>query len=265
MAGSEGAAEDRTQRPMDATASLFFRQVAPLTPQAHGALGLVDPLRYDFARPTNVIPLNAVEFMAACRHYPIVFNVDAMGEPLAMVGVRGHVNLFVEKDGNWAEGCYIPAFVRRHPFVLTSDGGKAIALCVDAESPLIRTGGNRAFFEQGRPTELTRRVAEFCAAFAREQAKTRGFVRRLQELDLLVERAVDIRQAGGERLAFRGVRVVDEAAFRRLPESAVLEFWKEGWLGLVHAHLASLGNFGRLFNRSRRLGLNTPNVITPKQ
>lgn len=265
MAGSEGAVAEQTQRPVDATASLFFRQVAPLTPQAHGNLGLIDPLRYDFARPTNVIPLNAVEFLAACRHYPIVFNVDALGEPLAMVGVRGHVNLFVEPDGNWAEGCYIPAFVRRHPFVLTSDGGKAIALCVDAQSPLIQKGGKRPFFEQGRPTELTRRVAEFCAAFAREQAKTRAFVKRLQELDLLVERAVDIRQAGGERLAFRGIRVVDEAAFRRLPDDEVLRFWKEGWLGLVHAHLASLGNFGRLFNRSRRAALGKPDSHPPKQ
>lgn len=257
MAETDGASEGKAQRPLDATAALFFRHVAPLTPQAHGDLGLIDPLSYDFARPTNVIPLNTVEFLAACRHYPIVFNVDEMGEPLAMVGVRDQTNLFVEQDGAWAEGCYIPAFVRRHPFVLTSTGGNAIALCVDADSPVLTRNSKRPLFEDGRPTELTRRVAEFCAAFAREQAKTRQFVRALQDLDLLVERAVDIRQSGGERLAFRGVRVVDEAAFRRLSEEDVLRFWQEGWLGLVYAHLASLGNFGRLFNRSRRNGLNT--------
>jgi hypothetical protein len=254
MSQSEEAPESRAPRPRDATAGLFFRKVEPLTPEAHGGLGLIDPITYGFARRSNVIPLNAVEFVPACRHYPIVFNVDDAGEPLALVGVRGHRNLFVEENGAWAEGCYIPAFVRRHPFVLTSAGGKSIALCVDVESPIVAQGGKRALFREGKPTELMRRVAEFCAAFAREQAKTRRLVEALAQRGLLIERAVDIRQASGDRLAFRGIRVVDEAAFRRLSDADLALFWREGWLSMVYAHLASLGNFGRLFNRDRRLG-----------
>lgn len=238
-------------RPRDATVSLFYRSVRALDPARDAELGLSDAAGYAFAAGSNVVPLNGVEFREACRHYPIVFNTDEAAEPLALVGVADGRNLFVDGDGDWAEGCYIPAFLRRYPFVLVRRAAQAIELCADPDSPLLDPAGGRKLFDAGKPTALTKKIAEFCAAYAREQARTRHFARQLMHHELLLERAIDIRQRDGGRVAFRGVRTVDEARLAALPDETLRVFARAGWLAQIHYHLASLGNFGRLTRRAR--------------
>lgn len=250
--GESGDSVEDAVRPRDATASLFYRSVRPLDPSGDADLALGGDSGYRFAAASNVVPLNAVEFREACRHYPIVFNTDAAAEPLALVGIGDNRNLFVEADAAWAEGCYIPAFLRRYPFLLVRRAADSIELCVDPDSELLTTAGPRALFADGKPTALTRKIAEFCAAFAREQARTRRLCEVLLEHELLVERAIDIRHRDGGRIAFRGVRTVDETRLRALPQDAVSVLWRAGWLAAIQHHLASLGNFGRLMYRARR-------------
>jgi len=197
------------------------------------------------------VPLNAVEFVTAARHYPILFNGDERGMPLALIGLRAHENLFVEADGMWAEGCYIPAFVRRYPFVLLNHADE-IALCVDSASSMIEPAGKRRLFEGDQPSGVLRNVAKFCATYAREQNRTRGLVRALLETDILVERAVNTELPDGQKVAMRGFRVVDTKKFHALPEDIVLDWWGRGWIGAIYAHTVSLGNFGRLYVRARR-------------
>ncbi len=231
---------------------LFYNRLEPLEPGRHGALSLVAANKtFDFARQTNSVPLNAIEFIAAARHYPILFNGDERGMPLALVGLRAHENLFVEDGGHWAEGCYIPAFIRRYPFVLTNPrNAEDIALCVDPDAPLIESGGDRPLFSEGVPTPVLQNVAKFCASYAREQNRTRDLVAALRDAGVLIDRSVDIALRDGEKVAMRGFKVVDEKKFQALPDDVVLAWWHNGWLGAIHAHMVSLGNFGRLHVRA---------------
>jgi hypothetical protein len=231
---------------------LFYGDPEPLDPARHGELSLIDGEKtYDFARGTNSVPLNAVEFISAARHYPILFNGDERGMPLALLGLRAHENLFVEDGGLWAEGCYIPAFVRRYPFALMNgDDSSDISLCVDPTAERIVTGGERLLFKDGTPSPVLHSVARFCASYAREQIRTRHLVNALREADLLIERTVDIALRDGEKVAMRGFRVVDEKRLASVPEELVVEWWRKGWMGAIYGHLVSLGNFGRLYVRA---------------
>ncbi|PPR25852.1 MAG: hypothetical protein CFH40_00236 [Alphaproteobacteria bacterium MarineAlpha10_Bin3] len=185
-------------------ALMFYGQLERLDPARHGDLALsVAPKVFDFARPANSVPLNALEFVTAARHYPILFNGDEQGMPLALVGLRARENLFVEADGQWAKGCYIPAFVRRYPFVLVNQADK-IALCIDSASAMIERAGERCLFEDDRPSGVLRGVARFCAAYAQEQNRTQELVRALRAADILVERAVNIDLPDGTKVAMRG-------------------------------------------------------------
>jgi hypothetical protein len=47
----------------------------------------------------------------------------------------------------------------------------------------------------------------------------------------------------------KGFWIVDEARFRALPDATVKEWFVSGELGLIYAHLSSLGNLLELLRR----------------
>lgn len=237
---------------------MFFQRLEILDADRHGDLKFRESHDYGFARDTHMIPLNAVEFMAAARHYPILFNGDSSGMPVVLVGVRSAQNLFVEPDGSWTTGCYVPAFVRRYPFVLLrgkDSGGKqggGVRLGIDVDAGMVGAEDGSPLFSDGTPTEIMKRMGRFCGAFAREQARTRKFVDACRDLDLLVEREVNVDLANGRTMAIRGFSVIDEERLRAIPEDCMAEWWRSGWFALAVAHIVSLGNFGRLFSKDER-------------
>lgn len=223
-----------------AGAPLFYGKPELLNSNVHGAWR-VKPAGAEFAADTNSVPVMAAEFIAASRHYPVVF-AGPDHTPVAVLGL-GKKNRFV-KDGAWQHGAYVPAYVRRYPFVFAEmeDG---FALAVDAQAPMLVKEGieGAPLFEDGKPAAVTRDALQFCEAFTREHAATRELVKLLAEQNLLVPRTANITLPQGGKSTLGGFSVVAPEIFATLPESVVVEWHRKGWLALVHAHLASLARF----------------------
>lgn len=221
---------------------LFYRQPELLDAQAH-ASWRVKPAGVEFAAAVNSVPVMLGEFSAAARHYPLVFaGPERM--PVAVLGL-GHRNLFV-KDGTWRADTYVPAYVRRYPFVFAEVGSPGQhALAIDAQAPMLARQGDEGtlLFEEGTPSELTRQALRFCDAFTRESAATREFVALLEREKLLVERTANIRLPDGGLSTLGGFAVVSAEAFSMLPEALVIEWHRSKRLEQVHAHLLSLARF----------------------
>ena len=240
------------------TTALLYQTIEPMDAGHHLGLGMADAQDYSFARGTHIIPLTAVEFVQAARHYPIVFNADNAATPVALVGIESRRNVFIEANGNWAEGCYVPAFIRRYPFILlkVSDdaGNPDIQLCLDrAASHLVEEGGKPLFdTETHAATALLEKIGRFNADYHREQARTRQFVAACMQQDLFVPRSVDFATEEGERLQIKGFMAIDQQRLQNLPDDVVIDWWRKGYLPLALAHFSSLGNFGRLIHRYKR-------------
>ncbi|WP_246263270.1 SapC family protein [Caulobacter soli] len=233
---------EATPRPMP----LFYREPQPLTPTAHAEVRLKDG-DYGFAVETNAVSLSVIEFAAAMRHYPIVFS-DGETLPVAVLGL-GQGNRFVA-DGRWAEGVYVPAYVRRYPFVFIEAGGGALALGLDVASDrVVQDGEGQALFDGGKPTALTEGAMTFCGELHAAHVQTLAFVAALKAQDLLVPRQADAKLASGQPLTLGGFLVVDRERFAALPDAVVLNWHRQGWLALVHFHLASLDRFADLLAR----------------
>src|SRR5262249_7457541 len=156
---------------------------------------------YAFSGETNSVPLMAVEFPRAASEYAIVFaGPDEEIMPAAILGIRGSENLYLTNGDAWGAK-YIPAFVRRYPFVFSRQGNRFL-LCVDEEFPgFNREGrGHRLFDDDGKTSEFTNRVLTFLQEYQAQFQRTQRFCARLKELDLLEPMQAQVTVDSGQRL-----------------------------------------------------------------
>lgn len=229
---------------------LFYQEAVPVSRERHSGCS-VEAVGYGFCRGVNSVPLTAAEFPVASLEYPIVFAVDGDAvHPVAVLGLRGDENLVVSDGGSWL-GRYIPAFVRRYPFVFTASAdGSRFVLCVDEASPGFRRDGRgeRLFADDGAPAPYVTRVLRFLQDYQAQFLRTRAFGRGLQELGLLAPMQAVVPFAHG-RIALGGFSVVSREILRSLSGQQLGELARADELQLVYLHLQSLRNFESLRER----------------
>ena len=206
-----------------------------------------------FSAKTNSVLLTGTEFPEACKHFPIVF-AKAAGNlvlPMALLGFRDLENLFVGASGRW-EGEYVPAYVRRYPFVLARTGdGKKFTVCIDETYPGFGADeGQPLFNASGEPTEYLKSVLAFLQDYQAQLERTDSFLKTLREFDLLMDVAANVNLPGGKRYSMAGLMMVDERKLKVLPDEKILRLFRSGELAWIHSHLISIGNFRRLLNKA---------------
>ncbi len=221
----------------------LYQRVRPIEPGRHSDWGIADLRSYDFAAKTRAIPITGAEFPTAARDYPIVFVTQPTPMAAVLVGLRPDENLFVDGKGTWREGAYLPAYLRRYPFLIAQspDGGRLI-LCVDEASKLVAREAPLRFFEDGKRSAYLDRMLQLGADIHRDQMRTAQIVQLLEKLGLLIDKRIEVGLPGGERIGFQGFGVVDERKLNELPDDKFLELRRSGGLGLVYLHLVSFAN-----------------------
>lgn len=235
---------------------LFYTKPEPLSPELHGKLGVRrtdTPFR--FAKAGHAIPLTVGEFPVAAVTGPIIFVGDEK-LPLAVMGLNAGENMFVRDDGMFEPGVYIPAYVRRYPFVFANDdANQQMVLCVDRAADFIVEGGDMPFFEaDGKPSDYTKSCMEFCNNFEVERQRTMSFVQLLKDLDLFELKTANFTPPPGpdgvqpptQKIAeYFGV---SEEKLNKLPADKFAELRDNGALAQIYAHLLSLVGWDRLIS-----------------
>ncbi|MDO9708711.1 SapC family protein [Paracraurococcus lichenis] len=225
----------------------LYRSLEPLTPERHGALRVRDA-GYAFAAAANAVPLAADEFPAAARTLPIVFGAQAPHLPVALTGLAAGSNLYVQADGTWRPGAYIPAYLRRMPFFLVraAPGSEQLVLCLDTRAPQVSgTEGEPLFTEEGKPTPQLEQALAFTRMVEEGILRTRAITEGLNGLGLLKAAQVEVPHHG-KPLRIDGFFAVDRSALMALPAGQLAELRDKGWLEVVYAHLFSLGSLADL-------------------
>ncbi len=233
---------------------------------------------YAFAGKANSVFLAGVEFAEACKEYAIVFTQMAQDPqtpagaapspnfsvapkpvakprivPVVMLGLRDNENLMVAADGQW-QARYVPAFVRRYPFVLATMPQQQMAVCVDeaftglSNSPT-DVGGEALFDTAGAHTPYLTGAMEFLNRYQLEYMRTETFCQRLSDLGLLTEMSAKADMATGGSFVVNGLLVVDEQKLLKLADSDALGLFKAGELAWIYAHLLSLVNLNGLVDK----------------
>lgn len=272
-----------TQPPAPQSLPLFYAGPTVLRFPDHRGLGLRRTGDYSFAADVVAVPLTLAEFAAAGRSMPIVFAQDELAMPLGVCGLEAGRNLLVTKSGGWQPNRYVPAYIRRFPFIAMEieEGGPRL-LGIEATSSLVVTdagadGGVRLFDEAGVPTERAREAMALCEAYAVDHDATAAFAAALVEHKLLVPRQAEMRllradgasseadksegapetEENAVRATLAGFQVIDPAAFQALSGEVVAEFHTRGWLAPIVLHLASQQSWQLLLEAADQ-GANEP-------
>ncbi len=249
---------------------LFYNKPEPLSLEAHRTLGvkrLSEP--FGFLRSAHAVPVTVSEFGLAAGSYPLIF-VGNDKTPVAVMGIRQGQNLFVTADGQPEHETYVPAFVRRYPFVFASDDSQdRMLLCVDREAPMVSDQPDVPFFEGETPSKFTQDAIEFCKEFERQRRATTEFIKLIDSFDLFETKSVaftprDAQGQEGPQQKIADYWAVSEEKLNALPADKFTELRDNGALGAIYAHLVSLLNWPGIIQRavriSREQGVTVPGM-----
>jgi hypothetical protein len=228
---------------------LFYVQPEPLSKEAHEGLGIrtIDN-PYAFTAKSHLVPLTITEFGPATLCYPVIFAGEDK-TPVAVMGVNSNENLFVDDKGQFQPDCYLPAYVRRYPFVLANDPqSQRMVVCIDRKAPMVSDNKPEVlFFEKGELSDYTKGAIDFCNNFEGEVQRTQSFVAMLKELDLFEKKEARYSPPDGSPsqlvAEYQGV---SEAKLNALSAEKLKELRDNGALQQIYCHLVSLMGWDRL-------------------
>ncbi len=238
---------------------LFYKDLLPLNSRDHGDWKVSSFDDAGFLANTHAIPLTVDEFVDAQRNYPVVFTAGDNPLPIALMGLNEGVNTFIADDGKLEAGVYVPAYIRRYPFILAKLNKESddMSLCFDPQSGVVgKTDDGQVLFDGENPTEYTQGVLEFCKRFEESGQRTKAFLEELKKLDILMdgEIAITRNDMPDTPFVYRGFQMVDEKKLRELPEETVHSLNKNGMMMLIHAQLFSMNLMRALFERQSAQG-----------
>ncbi|MBC2666476.1 SapC family protein [Novosphingobium flavum] len=241
-----------------ASLPVFYKDLMPLNSRDHASWKSRTTDKAPWLAGFHAVPLTVEEFPSAARNFPIIFSSGENPVPLALMGLNEGVNVFVDGEGKLLENIYIPAYVRRYPFLLARLNPQAeeLSLCFDPTSDLVgEYDEGNALFDGDQASESTKGLLGFCEQFEQAGMKTQAFVEELTKHKLLMDGEVAIQQDGIEQpFVYRGFQMIDQEKLRDV-RGDVLRSWNQnGLLPLIYAHLFSLELIREIFGRQVQQG-----------
>lgn len=234
---------------------MIYENAVPISAEEHRNVAVRQGTSFGFAAALNSVPLVVAEFEKASAEYPIVFAGEGEAlTPALVVGLRADENLCVAQSGTW-DGDYVPAFLRRYPFVFSGGGdGEQFTLCIDSAFEGVNEDGKgeRLFDSEGNRTQYLNTMLQFASDYQTQHNVTRAFTDRLRELDLLEAASATASLPDGSRLSLGGFQRVSADRLAALGDTDVIDLFRSGMLGAIQAHLASMSRLSGLLARADR-------------
>ncbi|MFO1017492.1 MAG: SapC family protein [Hyphomonadaceae bacterium] len=253
---------------------LFYRQLEPLSPEKHRSLGVSSVSNpFSFLAETHLVPLTVDEFGLAAVCYPIIFDTQTK-TPLAVMGLRPGMNVFLGADGSLDPEVYLPAFARRYPFLPVIAGGdqtqgqqaqegERVVVCIDRAAKMLSSTPEQPFFEGDQPSRYTQEAIQFCREFDVLGRRTQEFAKLMDEHGLFELTPLALPRAKSDGTPDEPQKIgeylrISEQKLNGLAKDVYLDLRDRGVTAVMHAHLLSLGLWPKILSRAARIQASTP-------
>ena len=224
----------------------MYKSITVLNAAEHSDFRFTPAGDLKFAKDMNVIPITFSEVQKLCCDFPIVYLGGETPSIVVVVGFDEEgKNLAIDEEGRW-RGEYVPAFLRRYPFVMVKTGEDEMSLGVDLQSGCFSNPEGEALFgEDGTPTEKLSGIGEFLQNLEGEFATTRALVAELEKAEVLKERVLSIGE-GEDARKIGGFKSVEHSALTALGDEKLAGWARSGLLELIALQQFSIKNFRKL-------------------
>ncbi|WP_341711306.1 SapC family protein [Erythrobacter sp.] len=237
---------------------LFYNDLMPLNSNDHANYRTRAIDVAPWLSKQHAVPVTVDEFIQAQRQLPIVFTAGESPLPIALMALNEGVNTFVDADGKINEPVYLPAYIRRYPFMLARlrPGADELSLCFDPTADSIgEFAEGDALFEDKEPSQATKNILEFCESFEQAGQRTQAFMDELKQHDLLMDGEVAIQLPGeANPFIYRGFRMVNMDKLKEMRGDQLRKWNENGLLQLIYAHIFSLEQMRIIFGRQVQQG-----------
>ncbi|RZV36050.1 MAG: multidrug transporter [Sphingomonadaceae bacterium] len=234
---------------------LLYNDLMPLNTRDHSKFKTKPMDEAKWLSKHHAIPLTVDEFVQAQRDFPIVFSSGENPLPLALMGLNEGVNTFVDENGKINEPVYLPAYIRRYPFLLAklNKDSDDLSLCFDPTAGTVGEfdDGESLFDDDGSTTQATKNVLDFCEKFEEAGLRTKAFVDQIKAEGLLMDGEISIERTEfpGKPYVYRGFQMVNQEKLQEVSAEKLEQWNKNGLMALVFAHLFSLDLMRNIFSR----------------
>jgi hypothetical protein len=197
-----------------------------------------------------------LEFRSVQAFYPILLQRDPRGElyPVALFGFQERENLFLDETGWHAR--YVPAMIRRQPFLIAFEGGsggdgteRRRMLSIDMDHPRVSSERGEPLFDVlGGRTPYLEEMANLLETIYQGAEMNRKFVAALLEHQLVESVSFEITLADGSRNQLVGFSTIDEERVQGLSGKVLGELSSQGLLMPLFMMLASTTNVRTLID-----------------
>jgi hypothetical protein len=235
-----------------------------LDKEKHRDLRVITTRGAAYGEDVHFVPVVADELPSLILEYPVILMEDKQGGQFGMYALLGFdpgENLYLDGE-DWGAR-YIPAHLRRQPFLVGVAGGDGSGTAQEAQGTVIsidmdsrrisETEGERLFNEDGSQTDFLGSVTNLLSVMMGSFEATKMFVNTIKEHDLIEPARMDITFANGEGKRYEGLSTVSDKKLSALPDEAVISLHKKGYLQACYLLLASLGQVPGLIERKNAL------------
>jgi len=231
---------------------LFYNDLAPLNSRDHAEFNAKTLDQAPWASNQHAVPLTTDEFALAQRNFPIIFSSGDEPVPLALMGLNEGINVFLDGEGTVLEDIYLPAYIRRYPYLLArlDPNSTTMSLCFDPSAGLVQENGEgNKLFNGDEPTDETKALLQFCQNFEEAGQRTQQFISEIKDAGLLMEGEVAIQrpESPDQPYIYRGFQMVDQNKLQEMRGDKLRTWNQNGILPLIYAHLFSLDLMRVLF------------------
>ncbi|TVZ40815.1 SapC protein [Alteromonadaceae bacterium 2753L.S.0a.02] len=237
---------------------MFYEEPVPLEKKKHVDLKLNREQNYAFANNVNSVPIGGMEYFQASRDFPILFVKNNEGKYLSMA-----ILSLREKShdmGDTWEGVYVPAFIRRYPFILTSEK----IVMIDNKAPHFQQEtGDALFAAENEPSDTLKQVVSFLELVEKNFQATEEFAQALSDKELLEPYNATVKFDNNTVKLNELYAINEKKLHESLDKDELHEWFNKGWIAWCHAHLHSLGSMHELVLRQRKALAEAANAEAP--
>lgn len=220
-------------------------RIVPLNHEVHRSI-TVDGRASAASDKERFVGVVVKEFPQLVVHYPIVFSKNPQTGAIycgAMLGFDAGENLFLDR---WLQGeLYRPLSLQRGPFFANGP-----ELAIDLDDPRVAAeGGEPLFTEQGQPSRYLQSIIWSFQNLKPGLEMTRLFVARLLELKLIEPVDIEVGFDDGTMRKCVDLYTINQEVLQSLPDAAVVDLFRRGYLRLIHYMIASLKHIPRMANQ----------------